>query len=128
MSIKAVLFDMDGVLVDSEKYICEAAILMFKEKGVEVYPDDFLPFVGMGENKYLGGVAAKHGVEFKQEVDKARTYEIYCNMVRGKLEPLPGVNEFIKLCKSKGLKIAVATSADKIKMEASFSFSKKGRR
>ena len=34
--IQAVLFDMDGVLVDSEKFICKAAILMFKEKGLLV--------------------------------------------------------------------------------------------
>ena len=30
---KAVLFDMDGVLVDSEEYICKAAVEMFREKG-----------------------------------------------------------------------------------------------
>ena len=46
---------MDGVLVDSEPFICRAAIMMFKELGVTVFPEDFIPFVGMGENRYLGG-------------------------------------------------------------------------
>jgi len=32
--IKGVLFDMDGVLVDSEQFICEAAISMFSELGL----------------------------------------------------------------------------------------------
>ena len=55
--MKAVLFDMDGVLLDSEEYICKAGIEMFKEQGFQVTPENFLPFTGMGENRYLGGVA-----------------------------------------------------------------------
>jgi len=114
--IRAVLFDMDGVLVDSEEFICEAAILMFREKGVKVNQNDFTPFIGMGENQYLGGVAEKYNVSFDVEADKRRTYEIYGEIARGKLSALPGVTEFIRRCKDKNLKIAVATSADEIKM------------
>ncbi len=116
--IKGVLFDMDGVLVDSEAYICKAAIMMFKEKGLEVQPEDFLPFVGAGENRYIGGVAEKY--HFPVDIDevKARTYQIYGEIIKGKLEPLEGVTDFIAACKQKGLKIAVATSADEVKMKA----------
>jgi beta-phosphoglucomutase len=114
--IKGVLFDMDGVLVDSEKFICEAAILMFREMGVIVKPEDFQPFVGAGENRYIGGVAEKYGIEEDIILMKDRTYKNYEKITRGKLEPLPGVSAFIAKCKDKGLKIAVATSADKVKM------------
>lgn len=114
--IAAVLFDMDGVLLESEQYINRAGVLMFREKGYEVDPDDFLEFTGMGENRYLGGVAEKNSIPFDLQKDKARTYEIYEELVRGKIAPLPGVVEFIEKCKRKGLKIAVATSADLTKM------------
>jgi len=115
--IKAVIFDMDGVLVDSEEWICRAAIATFAEHGVEARPEDFVPFVGAGENRYLGGVAEKHGFAIDIERDKARCYEIYAEMVAGKLEPLPGVHEFFAACREKGLKIALATAADRVKME-----------
>jgi HAD superfamily hydrolase (TIGR01509 family) len=115
--IKGVLFDMDGVLVDSESYICSAAILMFKELGAEVSPEDFKPFTGMGENRYIGGVAEKNGIKVDIEKVKARTYEIYEKLVEGKLSPLPGSHEFIARCRKKDLKMALATSADRIKME-----------
>ena len=114
--IKAVLFDMDGVLVDSEAYICKAAILMFEEKGIHVKEKDFIPFIGMGENNYLGGVAKKYNIALNVDRDKNRTYEIYQKITRGKLKPLKGVVDFIHLCKVKNLKIAVATSADEVKM------------
>jgi HAD superfamily hydrolase (TIGR01509 family) len=114
--IKGVLFDMDGVLVDSEPFISKAAIMMFNELGVTVTPEDFHPFVGMGENRYLGGVAAKYGIKVDISKIKARTYEIYEKIVRGNLSPLPGAHEFISECRKKGLRLALATSADRIKM------------
>ena len=57
--LKGVLFDMDGVLVDTEKYIALASVEMFREKGMEVKTSDFIPFTGMGEIRYLEGVAEK---------------------------------------------------------------------
>jgi beta-phosphoglucomutase len=114
--IKAVLFDMDGVLTDSEEFICRAAMEMFREKGLQVHSDDFKPFTGMGENRYLGGVAEKYGIHFDIETDKSRTYEIYRKMVRGQLRPLPGVEEFIGRCRGMRLKLAVASSADEVKV------------
>jgi beta-phosphoglucomutase len=114
--IHGVLFDMDGVLLDSEEYITRAGILMFKEKGFEVKESDFKPFTGMGENRFLGGVAEKYGIPCDLEKDKARAYAIYEQISHGQLKPLPGVREFIEKCRQKKLKLAVATSADEVKM------------
>jgi len=107
---------MDGVLVDSEEYICRAAMMMFLELGIKVKPEDFLPFVGMGENRYIGGVAGKYNISPDIEKVKARTYEIYEEIVKGRLAPLPGVHEFIARCRKKDLRLALATSADRVKM------------
>ncbi|MBN1791366.1 MAG: HAD-IA family hydrolase [Bacteroidales bacterium] len=114
--IKGVLFDMDGVLLDSEEFITRAGMMMFREKGFTVKESDFKPFTGMGENRFLGGVAEKQGIPFDLEKDKARAYAIYEQITRGKLKPLKGVPEFIARCRKKNLKLAVATSADEVKM------------
>ncbi len=114
--IKGVLFDMDGVLVDSEKYICDAAILMFGEKGLTVKAEDFIPFIGKGENRYIGGVAEHYNFPIVIEKVKARTYAIYEEITKGKLEALPGVHTFMRYCREHGLKMSVATSADRVKM------------
>jgi HAD superfamily hydrolase (TIGR01509 family) len=114
--IKGVLFDMDGVLVDSERFIAKAATIMFEELGVKVNPEDFHPFVGTGENRYIGGVAEKYGIKVDLPKVKARTYEIFGEIARKNLFPLPGAGEFIDRCRIRGLKMALATSADKVKM------------
>ena len=107
---------MDGVLADSEPFICEAAIRMFAEHGVKATPDDFLPWVGTGENSYLGNVAKQHGFAIDMERDKVRTYQIYGDIVIDRLNELPGANSFVRKCRGAGLKTALATSSDKGKM------------
>ena len=115
--IKAVIFDMDGVLIDSEPFIREAAIRMFAEKGLTVQPEDFLPFTGAGEDRFIGGVAEKYDFKLDSMRDKARTYQFYGEIVKGKLHPLPGVHDFIDRARSKGLKLAVASAADRVKVD-----------
>ncbi|KAH9755580.1 protein SUPPRESSOR OF QUENCHING 1 [Citrus sinensis] len=100
--VSAVLFDMDGVLCNSEEPSRRAAVDVFAEMGVEVTVEDFLPFMGTGEANFLGGVASVKGVKgFDSEAAKKRFFEIYLDK-----------------CKSKGLKVAVASSADRIKVDA----------
>jgi len=114
--ILAVIFDMDGVLTDSEPLINRAAITMFKEKGVVVQPDDFLPFVGTGENRYIGGVAEKYALALDLAAAKRRVYEIYLQLVPTQLNAFPGAQRLVRLCQSAGLRVAVASSADEIKI------------
>ena len=115
--LRGVLFDMDGVLVDSEELIFLAAKKMFEEKGVKVKRKDFLPYIGTGEDSYLSNVARKHGYSIRIEGDKARTYELYDELSEEHLSILPGVENFIKKCKRKHLKLAIATSADEFKLK-----------
>ena len=116
--IQAVIFDMDGVLTDSEPLINAAAVEMFREKGLIVQPDDFLPFVGMGEDRYIGGVAEHYGLPLDLPAAKHRTYEIYLRLVPERLRAFPGAVELVKRCREHRLRVAVASSADRIKIEA----------
>jgi beta-phosphoglucomutase len=116
--IRAVIFDMDGVLVDSEPLINAAAIAMFKEKGLTVQPTDFLPFVGAGEDRYIGGVAEKYRFPLDLVAAKQRTYEIYLSLVPSRLEAFLGAYDLVFACRKAGMLIAVASSADRIKVVA----------
>lgn len=115
--IRGVICDMDGVLCDSEPFIAGAACRMFQERyGLHVTSEEFRPFVGTGEDRFLGGVAERHGIELDLASDKARTYVLYLELIQGRLQPLNGVGAFFAACRSAGLKLAVASSADAVKV------------
>jgi HAD superfamily hydrolase (TIGR01509 family) len=117
-AIRAVIFDMDGVLTDSEPLINAAAIAMFKERGLAAKPEDFLPFVGTGEDRYIGGVAEVHHFPLDLPAAKRRTYEIYLQLVPERLQAFPGAQDLVRACRQAGLRVAVASSADWIKIAA----------
>ena len=54
----AVIFDMDGVLADTEPLIADATIRMFQDcYGVSLTREDFRPFIGTGAVRYVEGSA-----------------------------------------------------------------------
>jgi HAD superfamily hydrolase (TIGR01509 family) len=116
--IRAVIFDMDGVLTDSEPLINQAAIAMFEEQGLSVRPEDFRPFVGAGEDRYIGGVAEKYNWPLDLPAAKRRTYEIYLALVPSRLRAFPGAQALVRACRAAGLRVALASSADEVKVAA----------
>ncbi len=115
MNIEAVLFDMDGVLVDTEALICEAAIKGLKQFGVNAVPEDFIPYIGGGETRYLGGPAEKNGVPYDPEM-KPVVYDIYAEILSRHPDAVyDGVLDTVNYVKSK-YKAAVCSAADYIKV------------
>ncbi len=115
--IKAVIFDMDGCLTDTEPIIMAASIQGLAEWGVTAVPEDFIPFVGRGDDLYVGGPAEKHGVPYDVKM-KHRVYEIYLDIIAREGKPFPGVPELLAKVREKGIRMAVGSSADKVKVEA----------
>jgi beta-phosphoglucomutase len=114
----AVIFDMDGVLCDSEPFIAAAAAEMLRRRyGITATRADFLPFVGAGEDRFITGAAQRHGVTVDLAIDKPLTYEIYLEMIPGSLQAIAGARDFVAAARSAGLRLALATSSDRPKLD-----------
>ena len=115
MKVRAILFDMDGVLIDSEALMARAGILALREFGIEAVSEDFLPFVGRGEDKYIGGVVEKHGVRYDTAM-KDRAYDYYGQMVAAEATVPADTLPTLKALHARGIKMAVCSSADRVKV------------
>ena len=114
----ALIFDVDGVIADTEVLNARASVLMFQQLyGVEVQPEDFRPFVGTGDERYVEGVAEKYGVEIDTEAAVQRRAENFFKLLED--EPLPaapGVMALVTAARDDPeLKLAIATSGNKDK-------------
>ena len=115
--IRLIIFDMDGVLVDSEDAITRAALQTLREDyGLPAVYDDFKPFTGMGEHVFIGSVAEKYGVPFCEAM-RTRTYQIYCDTADERVTVFPWARTLPKQFKQAGYRIAVGSAADDIKVE-----------
>ncbi|MCE3295551.1 MAG: HAD-superfamily hydrolase, subfamily variant 3 [Crocinitomicaceae bacterium] len=109
---KAVIYDMDGVLIDSEPLWKIAMEEVFREVGCNLTRKDFEKTVGLRLDEvihYWYGQSPwkKHSPEvvLQMIIQRMRV------LIRENGEPLPGVIESLNFFKDHGLKIALATSS-----------------
>jgi HAD superfamily hydrolase (TIGR01509 family) len=117
MRWSGVVFDMDGVLVDSEGPLSVIAAAALRDFGVPASAEDFQVFIGMGEDAYIGGVARRHGFAYDLAM-KDHVYEKYIEMAPAVVRPFPGAVDLVRSLRARGIPVAVASSADRPKVEA----------
>ena len=115
MNIEAIIFDMDGVLIDGEDIFAECCTEILNGLGIPCAASDFLPFRGMGERAYIGGVMGKYGAEYSDAI-KQRAYEQYAEVIRDRLVYDGAARETVLHYKGK-YKLSVASGADRFKVE-----------
>ena len=108
---KAILFDMDGVLIESEFLMRSSAIQALADYGIEACHEDFFEFTGMGEDRFVGGVAEKHGKTYVTAM-KDLAYDYYGQRVKTEAHIPEGIKEMLQQLHAKGITLAVCSAAD----------------
>lgn len=116
--IKAVLFDMDGVLVDSEDLSIEIGIKFFKEKGYEIKKENFLNHLGTGMSDFVLGAAGEIGASVSVKEADDFYKNVYESEAGRKNIAMPYAKDVVTAFKNAGIKIAVCSSAQEWKVNA----------
>ncbi|HCU36301.1 MAG TPA: HAD family phosphatase [Armatimonadetes bacterium] len=114
----AMIFDVDGVIADTEALNARASVLMFEQLySTRVQSEDFREFVGTGDERYVEGVAEKYGVTIDTEAAVERRRENFFTLLQN--EPLPAMDGVLALVdaavQADDCLVAIATSGNKNK-------------
>ena len=111
-AIEAVIFDMDGLLIDSEPLWQEAEILVFQQVSIELTRELCLQTKGLRIDEVVNYWYQKYPWTnlSKQEVEKLIVAKVI-ELIHLKGKPLSGVNRAISFVRQKQVKVALASSS-----------------
>lgn len=114
----AVIFDMDGVLVDNRDIHIEAFQTLFRKLNLEVSYEQLLMSFGKVNLQIFEDIFGKGTFTVEQIEQMGLEKEnIYREIFAEKIEPAPGLIEFLHGLKGKGAKIAVGSSGPRVNVE-----------
>src|SRR3954469_12341060 len=113
MTIRGMIFDVDGTLVDTNPGHVEAWCRAFRRLGFQVPPERIVPEIGKGGDKLvpsiLGEEAEKRLGEELRRAQKAEFLEIARDQ---HFRVFPGAAEIFDALRARGIRTALATSSD----------------
>jgi len=110
--IEAVLFDMDGVLVNTNPFHRRAWHRFCREMGKRVTEQELREKVfGWRTEEGIINLWGESLDPGKVSSLAARKEEIYRGIIRGNIRPVRGLKEFVALLRQRGTAMALATSA-----------------
>jgi HAD superfamily hydrolase (TIGR01509 family) len=111
----ALLFDLDGTLIDTVQVRIAAWLDVFAEEGIRTSHEALAPLMGLDGRRLAREVAAADGRQIEDDeaerIDK-RCGEIYDARHRAP-RPLAGVREVVDAIEARGIRWSIATSSRK---------------
>jgi phosphoglycolate phosphatase-like HAD superfamily hydrolase len=109
----AVIFDVDGTLVDSNDAHARAFQEVFAESGLQIPFAEIRRLIGVGADKLIPLLAGRYDEELAER-KKALFRERYLPSLR----PFPKVRDLLEALRQRHLRLAVASSAGKDELHA----------
>lgn len=117
--IKAAIFDMDGLMVDSEPFWQQAQLEVFPKVGVDITRQNTIDTTGIRIDQIVEIYYRKspwEGLSCKQVCDMILQRVI--ELVKEHKPMMPGLFHALEVCQQQGMRIALASSSPMVLIEA----------
>jgi HAD superfamily hydrolase (TIGR01509 family) len=112
MTIKGVIVDIDGTLVDSNDYHAKAWVRAFQEFGYLVAPEQVRPLIGMGGDQIIPRlIKISERSDIAKAISKRRS-EIFRRYYLPWVRKFPKSRELLLKLLNEGLKFTIGTSSE----------------
>lgn len=115
--MRAVIFDIDGTLLDSVDLHARAWVEAFRHFGVETQEAEVRRQIGKGGDQLMPVFLSKEQVEKEGDTISSYRSDLFKREYLDKVRPFPAVRELFERIRSAGLTIALASSGKKDEVE-----------
>jgi HAD superfamily hydrolase (TIGR01509 family) len=117
-AIQAVIFDMDGLMIDSESLHKEAWQVTLRHFGYELDEALFAQLVGLRTREDAVLLREHFRLPVMAEVLARQRNDLFLASLPGRVKPMPGLRELIAQVRVRRLRSAVATSGERRYVDA----------
>ena len=110
-ALEAVIFDMDGVLIDSEPIHFEATRALLADLGVDYVPDLDENFFGCTDRDVFRALRARYALAADEDELAAAWVARSVKLLGGPLVPMAGVPDVLHTLRRSGFRLALASSS-----------------
>ena len=112
MKLNTVIFDMDGLLIDSEPLWSEAATAVFNEYQITITPDQYATSMGLRTTEFVEYWFSYFNVPMNNVAEAgAKIEDRVMELVRTKGRVMPGVAHIFNFFREKKFRIGLASSS-----------------
>ena len=121
MALSALIFDLDGTLLDTNDAHVEAWVRALARHGYKVDADRVGPEIGKGGDNLVPSILGEAAEEREGERLRETATEEFLKIAKARrFRPYPRVEELLDALRGRGLKLALATSSSTTNLDAMF--------
>lgn len=115
--IRAVCFDLDGLMFNTEDIFNEVGVEVLRRRGKEFTPELVGLMMGRRAEEAIRVMIEYHGLNDSVEGLKRESWDLFDDYLGDRLAPMPGLYELLDAIEDRGLPKAVATSSGRTYLE-----------
>lgn len=117
--IEAIVFDMDGTLVNTEPLHCKAWLSVLQKRGFHYDEEWFSQWIGKADRFLAQGVVEEHELKLSARILQVEKENLFHALAEKETQTFPGLTELLSLLKDK-LPMAIATNSSRKDAEKVF--------
>ena len=112
MNVNAIIWDCDGVLIDSEILACRVASEYYTRAGFPLTTSEYIRrFAGHGKAQIAATIREETGRDLAAVIDWTKEEADREALFEAELRAVPGIDKFLEQCKARRLPMAVASGS-----------------